>query len=156
MVNFVRILRYFDIKGPTDTYCGIKNTRVHPYFFIAVDKMIVRLLSFWVSVGRALTLIPVSLFPHHVKKHICLSNRSFIRQWKVGFTGIFIIFFITIQKHRLWVLVNTPYWGGFNLSPQSMLGTKSRKIQQFFFRKMPMSKPRNIVLLTTWVTNSFL
>ena len=39
---------------------------------------------------------------------------------KLGFTGVYIIFLISAQKHRLWVLVRTPRRGGSNEYPQSM------------------------------------
>ena len=41
---------------------------------------------------------------------------------KLGFTGVYIIFLISAQKHRLWVLVRTasPRRGGPNKYPQSM------------------------------------
>ena len=39
---------------------------------------------------------------------------------KLGFTGVYIIFLISAQKHRLWVLVRTASRGGSNDYPQSM------------------------------------
>ena len=39
---------------------------------------------------------------------------------KLGFTEAYIIFLISAQKHRLWVLVEPPHRGGSNEYPQSM------------------------------------
>ena len=64
------------------------------------------------------------IFPHFVNSHIrissargifitkiCLYNFDPIKPHfyivKLGFTGVFIIFLISAQKHRLWVLVRT-------------------------------------------------
>ena len=50
----------------------------------------------------------------HVRKHItktCLCNFDPLKPQfyivKLGFTGVYIIFLISAQKHRLWVLVRT-------------------------------------------------
>ena len=47
---------------------------------------------------------------------------------KLGFTGVYIIFLIFAQKHRLWVLVRTAY-------PQSMFWSEIWKISVFFYLK---------------------
>ena len=61
---------------------------------------------------------------------------------KLGFTGVHIIFLISAQKHRLWVIVRTASArrGGSNEYPQSMFCSRSIKISellsenfQFFF-----------------------
>ena len=39
---------------------------------------------------------------------------------KLGFTGVFIIFLISAQKHRLWYSLEPPRRGGSNEYPQSM------------------------------------
>ena len=39
---------------------------------------------------------------------------------KLGFTGVYIIFLFSTQKHRLWVLVRTASRGSSNMYPQSM------------------------------------
>ena len=54
---------------------------------------------------------------------------------KLGFSGIYIIFLISAQKHRLWVLVRTPRRGGSNEYPQSMFWAEIWKISAFFIWK---------------------
>ena len=39
---------------------------------------------------------------------------------KLGFTGVYIIFGISAQKHRLWYSLEPPRRGGSNEYPQSM------------------------------------
>ena len=39
---------------------------------------------------------------------------------KLGFIGVYFISLISVQKHRLWVLVRKPRRGGSNEYPQSM------------------------------------
>ena len=39
---------------------------------------------------------------------------------KLGFTGVYIIFLISAQKHRLWVPLEPPRRGGSIEHPQSM------------------------------------
>ena len=39
---------------------------------------------------------------------------------KLGFTGVYVIFLISTQKHRLWYSLEPPRWGGSNEYPQSM------------------------------------
>ena len=39
---------------------------------------------------------------------------------KLGFTGVYIIFFISVQKRRLWNSLEPPRRGGSNEYPQSM------------------------------------
>ena len=39
---------------------------------------------------------------------------------KLGFTRVYIIFLISAQKHRMWVLLEPPRCGGSNKYPQSM------------------------------------
>ena len=58
---------------------------------------------------------------------------------KLEFTGVYIIFLISAQKHRLRVLVRTasryslepPRWGGSNEYPQSMFWAEIWKISSF-------------------------
>ena len=59
---------------------------------------------------------------------------------KLGFTGVYIIFLISAQKHRLWVLVRTasPRRGGSNEYPQSMFWAEIWKVSEFFYLKMFM------------------
>ena len=64
---------------------------------------------------------------------------------KLGFTGVDIIFLISAQKHRVWVLVRTaswrreavltstlPPWGGSNEYPQSVIWAEKWKISEVF------------------------
>ena len=39
---------------------------------------------------------------------------------KLGFTGVYIIFLISAQKHRLWYSLEPPRRGGSNENPQSI------------------------------------
>ena len=53
---------------------------------------------------------------------------------KLGFTGVYIIFLISAQKHKLWVLVNDKdNWS--NEYPQSMFWAEIRKISRIFIWK---------------------
>ena len=54
---------------------------------------------------------------------------------KLGFTGVYIIFLISAQKHRLWVLVREPHRGSSNKCPQSMFW-EIWKISEFFYLKI--------------------
>ena len=54
---------------------------------------------------------------------------------KPGFTGVYIIFIISAQKHRLWVLIRTPRQGGSNEYPQSMFWEEIWKQSGFFIWK---------------------
>ena len=58
---------------------------------------------------------------------------------KLGFTGVYIIFLISAQKHRLWVLVRTasPRRGGSNEYPQSMFWAEIWKISEFLSENFP-------------------
>ena len=51
---------------------------------------------------------------------------------KLGFTGVYIIFLISAQKHRLWVLVRTARRGGSNEYPQSMFWAEKWNMSDFF------------------------
>ena len=52
---------------------------------------------------------------------------------KLGFTGVYIIFHISAQKHRLWVLVSR---GGPNEYPQSMFLSRNMKNIRNFYLKI--------------------
>ena len=52
----------------------------------------------------------------------------------LGFTGVYIIFLISSQKHRLWVLLEPPRRGGSNEYPQYMFWAEIWKISEFFIR----------------------
>ena len=51
---------------------------------------------------------------------------------KLGFTGVYIIFLIFAQKHRLWYSLEPPRRGGSNEYPQSMFWAKVWKISVFY------------------------
>ena len=48
---------------------------------------------------------------------------------KLEFTGVYIIFRISVQKHRLWVLIELPQQGGSNEYPQSVLSRNMKTIR---------------------------
>ena len=50
---------------------------------------------------------------------------------KLGFTGVYIIFLISAQKHRLWYSLELPHWGSSNEYPQSMFWAEIWKISEF-------------------------
>ena len=62
-----------------------------------------------------------------LKPHFCIV--------KLGFTGVYIIFLISAQKHRLWYSLEPPQRGGSNEYPQSMFWAGVWKISEFFIRK---------------------
>ena len=55
---------------------------------------------------------------------------------KLGFTGVYIIFLISTQKHRLWYSLEPPRRGGSNEYSQSMFWAKICKISEFFCLKI--------------------
>ena len=55
---------------------------------------------------------------------------------KLGFTGVYIIFVISAQKHRLWYSLELPQWGGSNEYPQSMFWAEIWKISEFLSEKL--------------------
>ena len=59
---------------------------------------------------------------------------------KLGFAGVYIIFLISAQKHRLWVLVTNEY-------PQSMFWAEIWKISEFFIWKFSFSDAKIFSLL---------
>ena len=70
------------------------------------------------------------------RKHTYIILTPFKRHFyivKLGFTGIDIIFLISAQKHRLWVLVTTtlPRPGGSKECPQAMFWAEIWKILEF-------------------------
>ena len=50
---------------------------------------------------------------------------------KLGFTGVYIIFLIFANKHRLWYSLEPPRRGGYNEYPQSMFWAEIWKILEF-------------------------
>ena len=55
---------------------------------------------------------------------------------KLGFTGVYIIFLISAQKHRLWYSLELPHWGSSNMYPQSIFRAEILKISEFFYLKI--------------------
>ena len=53
----------------------------------------------------------------------------------MGFTGVYIIFLISAQIHRLWYSLEPPHRGGSNEYPQSMFRAEIWKISEFFIWK---------------------
>ena len=51
---------------------------------------------------------------------------------KLGFTGVYIIFLISAQNHRLWYSLEPPRRGGSNEYPQSMFLSRNKKKYQSF------------------------
>ena len=54
---------------------------------------------------------------------------------KPGFTGVYIIFLISAQKHRLWYSLEPPLRGGSNVYLQSMFWAEIWKMFEFFVWK---------------------
>ena len=55
---------------------------------------------------------------------------------KLGFTGVYIIFLFSAQKHSLWYSLEPPRWGGSNECPQSMFWAEIWKISEFLIWKI--------------------
>ena len=55
---------------------------------------------------------------------------------RLGFTGVYIIFLICAQKHRLWYSFKPPLWGGSNEHPNLCFEQKNEKSQSFFYLKI--------------------
>ena len=86
----------------------------------------------WSPVGRA------SNWATDITK-TCLYNSDPLKPHfyivKLGFTGVYIIFLISAQKHRLWYSLEPPRRGGSNEYPQSMFWAEMWKITEFFYLK---------------------
>ena len=65
----------------------------------------------------------------------CLSNFDPVKPHfyivKLGFTGVYIIFLISAQKHRLWVLVRTALSRRFSRVPTIYVLSRYEKYQSF-------------------------
>ena len=92
------------------------------------------------SIWRRLGCIPQTLKP--IKVNVLYRRRRCALKWvynitktclynfdplkphfyivKLGFTGVYLIFLISAQKHRLWYSLEPPRRGGSNEYPQSM------------------------------------
>ena len=77
-----------------------------------------------VSLTSSLKVISLTVLADSVITKTCLYNFDPLKPHfyivKLGFTGVYIIFLISAQKHKLWVLVRPPRRGGSNDYPQSM------------------------------------
>ena len=54
---------------------------------------------------------------------------------KLGFTGVYIIFLISVQNIDIGCSLELPRWGGSNEYPQSMFCAEIWKISEFFIWK---------------------
>ena len=59
---------------------------------------------------------------------------------KLGFIGVYVIFLISAQKHRLWVLVRTASGGGYNEYSQSMFWAEIWKTSDFLSEKQHLNQ----------------
>ena len=84
--------------------------------------------------GHSLSAYAWGHFMHDITK-TCLYNFDPIKPHfyivKLWFTGVYIIFIISAQKHRLWYSLEAPQWGGSNEYPQSMFWAEIWKISDF-------------------------
>ena len=55
---------------------------------------------------------------------------------KLGFTGVYIIFLISAQKHRLWYSLEPPRQGGSNEYSQSMFLSRNMKNIKILYLKI--------------------
>ena len=113
------------------SHCYTSDT-LHPYlFYISPQKHII-----WISMCFHGEISKDSLDnPSYLRGYItktCLYNTDPLKPHfyivKLGFTGVYIIFVISAQKHRLWVLVST-----HNLCFEQ----KYEKYQNFLCEKLP-------------------
>ena len=72
---------------------------------------------------------------------------------KLGLTGVYIIFLIFAQKHRLWVLVRTASRGGSNEHPQSIFWAEIWKKYQIF---LPENFPFLVVKFSIYLNRRVL
>ena len=70
---------------------------------------------------------------------------------KLRFTGIYIIFFIFAQKHRLWVLFRTTSTRQFSEYAQSIFWAEIWKISQFFYLKIFRFWGWNFLYKIIWI-----
>ena len=74
----------------------------------------------------------------------CLYNFDPLKPYfyivKLRFKGVYIIFLIFAQKHRLWYSLEMPCLGSSNTYPQSMFRAEIWKISEFFIWKFSISR----------------
>ena len=73
---------------------------------------------------------------------------------KLGFTGVYIIFLISAQKHRLWYSLELPRWGGSNKYLQLMFWAEIWKISKFFIWKFSVFGDENFYIQSTLVISN--
>ena len=77
--------------------------------------------------------------PRQAITETCLYNFDTLKPHfylvKLGFRGVYIIFLISAQKHRLWHSLEPPRRGGSNEYPQSMFRAEIWKISEIFIWK---------------------
>ena len=57
---------------------------------------------------------------------------------KLGFTGVYTIFLISVHKHSLWYSLEPPHRGGSNEYPQSVILAEIMKNIRIFYLKIFM------------------
>ena len=89
---------------------------------------------------------PMSTVNPHYNDIICSPSRKYayiiltplkphFYTIQLGFTGVWIIFLISAQKHRLWYSLEPPRRGGSNEYLQSLFWAETGKLSDFFIRK---------------------
>ena len=82
----------------------------------------------------SLTLMAQTITKTHLYNFDPLKPHFYIG--KLGFTGVYIIFLISAQKHRLWYSLEPPWRGGSNKYPQSMFWAEMWKKNPNFYLKI--------------------
>ena len=98
----------------------------NPVFQVSTAKNEINLFN-----NHVLIVAPVTFAPAGAMT----PSAEFLYIVKLEFTGVYIIFLISAQKHRLWVLIRTaslPHRGSSNEYPQSLFWAEIWKISDFF------------------------
>ena len=96
--------------------------------------------TFW-RIWSGSTLFAQAVCPYTYITKTCLHKfdpfKPHFYMVKLGFTGVYIIFLISAQKHRLWVHVRTALacLGGSHKYPQSMFLSRNMKNIRIFYLK---------------------
>ena len=109
----------------------------------AVYKSLVLLLFFF-SERKQICMKCQSLFSgKNIITKTCLYNsppphplKPHFYKVKLGFTGVYIIFLISAQKHTLWVLVRTALPRRYKRLPTIYVLSRNMKISDFFYLKI--------------------
>ena len=98
------------------------------------------------NAARIVTGLPIfsSLLSLYITK-TCLYNFDplkphFFIVRKLGFTGVYIVFLISAQKHRLWYSLESPCRGGSNEYPQSMFLNRNKKNNVYSCKRHVLSR----------------